>query len=492
MIVNKKIALPIAVIGASAALVLSACSSQDAASTSATTSATLQHSTGQLDAPVIVSANGTLESTLTAQESQIPYNGSTRWAMTYNGKVNGPTLRVRPGDKVTVHLINKLNEPTSLHTHGLHVSPKGKSDNPFAIVEPGQSYTYQYSIPVNQRAGTYWYHPHPHGLTAEQVSSGLSGAIIVEDNTDDALAKVSTDRVLVVTDPAIVQTNPVSSSSSSSSGGMGGMDMGNMNMGSSGVDMMTQMRGRTGPKLLTNGLDGVVLTGSNGKLERVHIVNATSSTRIRFTFTGDSMMQLATSGGRLQRAKKVSGIELAPGERSEVVLIPNSSGGELQAQRLSNEGNGGQTGAVELIAEVEASAGSDAATLPATLTSDKRDLFAKDVTVAKTRVITLIGHMNPTIDGKLFDPSMVNITAKKGTVEEWVIENTTPMRHPIHLHTWGLQVQGTQGWQDIVDVPAHSTAVVRVEFDDFTGKTVLHCHILDHEDTGMMAVIKVV
>lgn len=500
MSVNKKFSLPITVICASAVLVLSACSSQDAVSntpseSNANPAVTLADQ--QSNAAVVTSANGVLETTLTAQESQIPYNGATRWAMTYNGSVNGPTLRVHPGDKVTVHLVNKLNEPTSLHTHGLHVSPKGTSDNPFSMVEASQSYTYQYTIPADQRAGTYWYHPHVHGTTAEQVSSGLSGAIIVEDATDQALAQVSTDRVLVVTDPALVQNNPAASSSSSSSGGMGGMDMGgmdmgNMNMGSSGVDMMTQMRGRTGPKLLTNGLDGIALTGSNGKLERAHIVNATSSTRIRFTFTGDSMMQLATSGGRLQRAKKVSVIELAPGERSEVVLIPNASGGVLQAQRLSNEGNGGLTGAVEPIAAVEASAGTAAATLPSSLTGEKRDLFAKDVTVAKTRVVTLIGHMNPTIDGKPFDPSTVNITAKKGTVEEWVIKNTTPMRHPIHLHTWGFQIQGTQGWQDMVDVPAHSTAVIRVAFDDFTGKTVLHCHILDHEDTGMMAVIKVV
>jgi FtsP/CotA-like multicopper oxidase with cupredoxin domain len=99
--------------------------------------------------------------------------------------------------------------------------------------------------------------------------------------------------------------------------------------------------------------------------------------------------------------------------------------------------------------------------------------------------------MQPTIDGKVFDPNTVNFTARKGTVEEWVIRNNTPMFHPIHLHAWPFQVKGEQGWQDVVTVAPESEQVVRVAFDDFGGTTVIHCHILDHEDTGMMAIVKV-
>jgi FtsP/CotA-like multicopper oxidase with cupredoxin domain len=125
------------------------------------------------------------------------------------------------------------------------------------------------------------------------------------------------------------------------------------------------------------------------------------------------------------------------------------------------------------------------------MVADTRDLFAPDVTVAAVRTITLDGHMSPTIDGKPFDPNTVNFTAKKGTVEEWVIRSNSPMVHPIHLHAWTFQIQGEKGWNDVVTVPAYGTRVIRVSFDDFAGTTVVHCHVLDHEDTGMMAVIKV-
>ena len=139
---------------------------------------------------------------------------------------------------------------------------------------------------------------------------------------------------------------------------------------------------------------------------------------------------------------------------------------------------------------MNANASTDISALPATLATTK-DLYAADVPIAQRRVITLEGHMNPTIDGQPFDPNTINIEAKKGTVEEWVIRNKTPMYHPIHLHSWPFQVQGQEGWQDVVQIAPYTEQVIRVAYDDFGGTTVLHCHILDHEDTGMMAIIRV-
>lgn len=423
-----------------------------------------------------------MDVTLTAAEGTVPYNGGERWAMTYNGTVNGPTLRVHPGDTLNITLKNELSDPTSLHTHGLHVSPE--SDNPLVSVDPGASKTFTYTIAEDQPAGTFWYHPHVHGITAEQVASGLSGALIVEDDTDAALAASTVENVLMVTDPPLTTENPWGDGSSSGMGmGMGGSG--------SGVDMMTQMVGRSGPKLLTNGQDGVDLASVVGKLERVRIVNGTASTRLEFSWSGDSMLQLASEGGRLGAALAVPSIELAPGERTELVLVPDSDGGQLSAQRLSNEGSGGPIGPNELIARVSAEAGADATVLPASLATGYEDLFASDVKVDKRRTITLEGHMNPTIDGQPFDANTINFESKKGTVEEWVISNRTPMYHPIHLHAWSFQVDGEDGWQDVVQVPPYTEKVIRVKFDDFGGVTVLHCHILDHEDTGMMAVIRV-
>lgn len=96
------------------------------------------------------------------------------------------------------------------------------------------------------------------------------------------------------------------------------------------------------------------------------------------------------------------------------------------------------------------------------------------------------------IDGKTFDADRTDSTVRLGTVEDWTIRNTTPMDHPFHLHTWPFQVVGdsTPRWQDVVNVPAGGEVTVRIQFLDFPGRSVHHCHILDHEDLGMMAVVR--
>ena len=109
------------------------------------------------------SANGVLEVALTAAASMVPWGSGERYALTYNGSVPGPTLRLRPGDTLRVTLKNELDQATNLHTHGLHVSPDGNSDNVYLMIEPGQTFHYEYKIPANHPSGTFWYHPHHHG-----------------------------------------------------------------------------------------------------------------------------------------------------------------------------------------------------------------------------------------------------------------------------------------------------------------------------------------
>ncbi len=468
-------------------LALSACSNIASNGVASSNSGEQQDSMSQLAAVIpltgelssIQSQQGALEVQLVAAESQVPYRDETRWAMTYNGEVSGPTIRVKPGDQLKITVDNQLEKPTSLHTHGLHVSPD--QDNPTIVIEPGTSYTYTYDIPKNQRAGTYWYHPHIHGLTAEQVSSGLSGAIIVEDSVDTELATLTTDRVLIINDPQLVASNPWSDSDE-------GMHMGDEG---SGVDMMTAMTGRSGPVLLTNGITGVSLEADSEKMERLRVVNASASMSLELTFTGQKMLQLSSEGGRLDQPKTIRSVTLAPGERTEIVLIPSKDGGQLIAQRLSSEGEGAPIADPEVIATIGPKSGVNSADLTSVFIQRNTDLFAKEVVPDATQIISLDGHMNPTINGKLYDPNSIDIKAKKGTVEEWVIRNNTPMAHPMHLHTWSFQVDGEDGWQDVVTVAPNSEQRIRIDFSDYEGTTVFHCHILDHEDTGMMAVINV-
>jgi FtsP/CotA-like multicopper oxidase with cupredoxin domain len=103
-----------------------------------------------------------------------------------------------------------------------------------------------------------------------------------------------------------------------------------------------------------------------------------------------------------------------------------------------------------------------------------------------------------TIDGKSFDENRVDTTVALGSVEEWRIVNSSGMDHPFHLHVWPMQVMDVGGhiptaptWQDVVNVPARSSTIVRIAFEDFGGTAVYHCHILDHEDMGMMGIIEV-
>ena len=107
------------------------------------------------------------------------------------------------------------------------------------------------------------------------------------------------------------------------------------------------------------------------------------------------------------------------------------------------------------------------------------------------------GGMQFTIDGETFDPAVTNLRTRLGRVEDWTISNTSAMDHPFHLHVWPFRVlersdgAAEPGWKDTVNVPAGGSVTVRVPFDRITGRTVYHCHILDHEDLGMMGVIRV-
>ena len=106
------------------------------------------------------------------------------------------------------------------------------------------------------------------------------------------------------------------------------------------------------------------------------------------------------------------------------------------------------------------------------------------------------GMMSFTVDGKPFDHTRVDTVVQAGAIEEWTLTNTSPMDHPIHLHVWPMQIVGSSlsdppQWQDVVNVPAFSSVTVRIPFEGFTGRTVYHCHILDHEDAGMMGMIEV-
>jgi len=153
---------------------------------------------------VIASRQGALSATLTAGESPVSIGNQRVTAAVYNGTYVPPTLRVRPGDVMRLRLVNGLGDPTNLHLHGLAVSPLGTSDNVFLHAPPAGAQDYEIRIPSNHAPGLYWYHPHPHGHSDDQVRNGMSGALVVEGLLDPfpALRAVK-ERLLLLKDVQI-------------------------------------------------------------------------------------------------------------------------------------------------------------------------------------------------------------------------------------------------------------------------------------------------
>ena len=154
--------------------------------------------------PLLDSRDGRLSVELTAAAG-VRLAGRDTSALGFNGGSPGPTLRVRPGDELGVRLVNRLGQPANLHTHGQRVSPQGNSDTPFLQVDPDESFDYRYTIPADHPAGTHWYHPHHHGMAADQLFGGLVGGLIVDRGPD---VPVTTDRLLI-TDITLDDTGTV-------------------------------------------------------------------------------------------------------------------------------------------------------------------------------------------------------------------------------------------------------------------------------------------
>ena len=438
---------------------------------------------------VLSSQKGRLDVTLRAEAGMVAYGSSARYAYTYNGLSPGPTLRVRPGDQLTIRLENGLDQDTNIHTHGLHVSPMGEADNIFIAVRPGGSRRYVYDLPADHRSGLFWYHPHVHGTVAAQVAAGLAGAIIVEDDLDDIpeLA-ASTERVWILADPPLGEGEATLR-----------------------VSPMERMMGRQGPQVLVNGVPQPRVEATAGQLERWRVVNASASRIYRLGLDGHPLHVISSDGGRLDVPVTVDELLLSPGERTEILVAPTRTGSyALKALAYDRGGAGmgggmmgGGTSSDELVLATLAVTGTaEAAPLPGRL-ADPATLQLPDPVSSRTLELGMgmgggmmgsSSMMSFTIDGRTFDPDRVDVTGRIGDVEEWTIRNTTGMDHPFHLHTWPFQVVDGRpwaAWKDTVNVPAASQVPIRIPFVRYDGRTVYHCHILDHEDLGMMGVIDI-
>jgi FtsP/CotA-like multicopper oxidase with cupredoxin domain len=425
---------------------------------------------------VIESRDGLLELELRAAVTDVTIAGVAARMLAYNGSVPGPTLHLRPGDRMRVRLVNDLDKPTNLHTHGLLVSPEDTGDNPFLSIGPGEAFDYDIELPDDHPPGVFWYHPHRHGLVADQVFGGLYGAIVV-DGEDWS---VRAPRVAVVSDTTL------------SRGGV------------ADIAAMDRMQGRLGQTVLVNGNTAPRLRARAGSSERLLIVNACVSRYLDLDLGGREMTVRGFDSGAFHPPLALQRVLVPPGGRVDLEAPVADTATELVARAYDIGGMGmmmgsgaGPADATLLTLAPGETAGLAPSPMSPTASSSPRDL--RDASVARARTLTLAmgmggAGMSFTIDGRAFDGQRTDHQVELGTVEEWTLRNTSTMAHPFHLHTWPMQLVDTRGSpvdvRDVVDVPAGEEVTVRIAFDRHSGRTVYHCHILDHEDLGMMGVVE--
>ncbi len=425
---------------------------------------------------------GLLEVDLVAQETPIRIPGTSGRVLTYNGLLPGPLLELQPGDAVRIQLDNRLNQPTNLHYHGLHIPPSGTADNVFLRVAPGQRQSYNFTLPDNHPAGLFYYHPHHHGTVADQVFGGLGGALLVRGDLDRIPeVQAAQEEVLVLKDlPAANERS------------------------GSGV-----MLGREGSILSVNGQVNPELQVAAGGLLRLRLLNASNARFWRLALEGHTMHLIATDGGSLEQPLPVQELLLVPGERADVLVQMAPEGGRfrlnnLPYRRLGRPGMGGmgmgmgRAGSVQGQADVIATVSTNGAVPPQPL--PQRLLAMEELSSPlRTRRFVMNHGMAPgmgmafLINGQSYNHARIDTRVQLGDTEDWELVNTGVMDHPFHLHVNPMQVISRNGrpepyraWRDVVLVRAGETVRVRIRFSDFAGKSVYHCHILDHEELGMM------
>ena len=433
---------------------------------------------------VLVNASklpNTVEVSLTAAPARLSIvPGPPTDVFAYNGMVPGPTLEVHEGDKVIIHFRNNLPEPTTIHWHGLHV-PVESDGSPFYLVYPGHQYDYVFTIRKGM-AGTYWYHPHPHHHTGYEIVKGLFGAIVIRA-ADDPLPATLPEKLIILTDNRFLPDGSVDFPDEQSPAGR--------------VD---EENGREGNIMFVNGRVMPTISIRSGEVQRWRVINASAARVYRLAIPGHTFVQVGTDGGLFEHPVEVSDIMLANSERAEFLVRGTAAPGtSTHLQSLPYDRYTMQTRpsdwntTLDLIAlQYTKQSPIKPVAIPATL----RPVPAFDTTeVTERRVIVMSQGL---INGKLHDMGRVDVSAKLGALEIWDLENVVGMDHTFHLHGFQFQVLDRNGipeksrrWKDTVNIPRHETVRIIVRFDDHPGKWMFHCHILDHEDHGMMGILEV-
>ena len=526
---------------------LSKLTSPAAVGTTAADQVCARYTTGSTvsDAPVLQSQNGVLEVTVgfyTVTDSQ----GLIRYCYVTANGLEAPTLIVNPGDNLIIHFTNNMpaaatssaddkmasmkmtlsndaatstspacngsmgTNVTNIHFHGTNIAPVcGQDEVVHTLVQPGQSFDYNVTIPTTEPPGLYWYHPHPHGISEGQVQGGATGALIVQglQNVFPSLANMPT-RTLIIRD----QILPVSEANDN-----------NIPAWDLSLNYV--------PVTYPNYTPAVIATVP-GEQELWRVVNSAADTILNLQYivngTPQPMHVYAIDGYPLSSgsASTMTTLQMGPGARAEfVVTTPNVGDTAQLVTQYQNTGPDGDFDPTRSIANVVSQTAAPApAQLPAAGGSVNSTLYNSLAN------LTPAGHRNLYFSEVLENPAdpnsptnfyitekgqtpalftmgqAPNIVAHAGTVEDWTVENRAGEDHVFHIHQLHFQVLDVDGQpvndpalRDTMDIPYWSgsgpyhSITVRMDFSDpnIVGTFVYHCHILEHEDGGMMGEIQV-
>jgi suppressor of ftsI len=422
-------------------------------------------------------ASGVTHATLSAAEQQVNVGNERYVSLVFNGDYDSPLIRTRPGGTMAIRLDNRMDEITNLHFHGMQVSPLDQGDNIFRMTQPHQVGEYNVKLPPEHSPGAYWYHSHFHGGSQRQVSAGIAGPILVDGMLDPfPELKGIKEQVLVLRNFQKTLTGKVAS------------------------EIIT-----SAPSIRTiNGQQVPIIDIKPGETQLWHFINIAANQYFRIRINdGHSMQVLSRDGNTVTRRVDTDQVLIGPSARFSVLVVgPPAGTYEIEAGAGNTGPAGDQYPAAKLA--VLRSSGAQVATKQITSAYPTAEDFSK-IAVNKTRQFAFQDSATDSsaflINGTRFELDRVNTTVKLGDVEEWRLFNPSQELHQFHIHQVDFQVTEINGkrvefsgYRDNVFIPATGSITVRIPFRDpvILGKFVYHCHILEHEDGGMMQAIQVV
>jgi FtsP/CotA-like multicopper oxidase with cupredoxin domain len=428
----------------------------------------------------------------------------------FNGQPNAPTLRLSPGDQLKITYINDLlNRPkekcligpcmdmTNLHFHGLTISPDAPQDDVLTMMAmAGQTLRYTVQIPKDHPPGLYWYHTHPHGESYQQVLDGMSGALVIEGIQSYFPGLVGVPERVLFVRGRTVGTDPQSADLKQR------------------VDLSSEVCGgepETPHEIMTlNGSVRPEIEIAPGERQFWRIANASADRYVDLELEGQTFEIVAMDGEPIaqhdpdHRTRTAGHVLLPPAGRLEAIVTGPASGtGRRLITHCVDTGPDGDPNPAMVLADIvsQSAAGSPAKISESPLKPDLKtvDLAAEEKAPPRFTLTFTEDKNGFYINGEKFAPDAAPmVRAKVGSYQHWKVVNATGELHPMHIHQVHFLAYAENGkpiadppWLDTVNVPYGGTVDVIMDFTDpvIKGMSVFHCHLLNHEDKGMMAKI---